>query len=88
MLNLWELMTLMAEIHPVKSKREEIQQQLHRLGNNGQIGQELSIDAEDGGWKLTIHSCYSNLDVTVLVPQNWHRPTQILSDNRGKVTCD
>jgi hypothetical protein len=81
MLNLWELMV---DNRRDKWRGPEIEEALRELGNHGHSGQEISIGAAERGWIIKIHSCFSDLDVQILIPENGNEPVEVLRDNRRK----
>jgi hypothetical protein len=89
MLNLWELMTQAEQSHPLPAKRAQIQQMVRELSMKSPTGQEISIGVNEQGWLIKIHSCYTDSETVILIPQEIQLQVQIITDRRyhGQYAC-
>ncbi len=83
MLNCWELLTHAEHFAP-PYKHREIREMIVELSSRSVSGQEFSIGTTERGWLLKVHSCYSDMEVLILVPSDPKLPVEIVTDTRGK----
>lgn len=83
MINLWEFVTA----NPGRLASHGQTSEWAEIDRRGSYGQEISLGSVENGWVIRVHSCYTDLDITILVPTDMKKPVEIVSDNRAKAKC-
>lgn len=74
--NLWECLT--------RTETEEFDNLIEDLGASASLsGQELSLRSTNEGWVITVHACYEDGKVEILIPEDRTVPVKILKDTRA-----